>query len=48
MVHYFAKLRGYRLTVKGLKTKRGNNLLKEELAATINPGVAPRYHISPR
>ncbi len=47
MVHNFAKLRGYHLTVKGLQTKRGN-LLKEELAASINPGVAPRYHISPR
>ena len=47
MVHNFGELRGYHLTVKGLQSK-GDNLLKEELAATINPGVAPRYHISPR
>jgi len=47
MLHNSAELRGYHLTVKGLQTNLGK-LLKEELATTINPGVAPRYHISPR
>ena len=47
MVHNSDELRGYNLTVKELQTKRGK-LLLEKLATTINPGIAPRYHISPR
>ncbi|MBW4594173.1 MAG: hypothetical protein KME46_14960 [Brasilonema angustatum HA4187-MV1] len=46
MVHNFTELRGYHLTVKTPQTKCGK--LLEELAATINPGVPPRHHISPR
>ena len=42
-----ANERGYNFTVEELQTEIGK-LSSEELAAIINPGIAPRYHIYPR
>jgi len=39
--------RGYNLTVEGLETEL-NKLSSEEVAAIVNPGIAPRMHILPR
>lgn len=42
-----AENRGYHFTTEELETEIGK-LSAEELAAVINPGVAPRRHIVPR
>ncbi|ARV59956.1 Nif11-like leader peptide family natural product precursor [Nostocales cyanobacterium HT-58-2] len=42
-----AKERGYDFTVEELETEI-SKLSEEELAAIINPGIAPRSHIYPR
>ncbi len=39
--------RGYNFTVEELETEL-NKLSPEQLAAIVNPGVAPRLHILPR
>ncbi len=39
--------RGYNFTVEELEAEL-NKLSSEELAAIVNPGVAPRLHILPR
>ncbi len=42
-----ARKLGYKFTPKKLDTEL-NKLSSEELAAIINPGVAPRIHLIPR
>ncbi|MGI2907193.1 Nif11-like leader peptide family natural product precursor [Tolypothrix sp. VBCCA 56010] len=42
-----AKEHGYNFTVEELETEI-SKLSEEELAAIVNPGIAPRYHINPR
>lgn len=42
-----AEQRGYRFTVEDLEATI-SKLSEEELAAVINPGIAPRRHIVPR
>ncbi|MBD2773773.1 Nif11-like leader peptide family natural product precursor [Iningainema tapete] len=42
-----AKERGYNFTVQELETEL-SNLSSEELAAIVNPGMSPRFHIHPR
>jgi predicted ribosomally synthesized peptide with nif11-like leader len=42
-----AQERGYDFTVEELETEL-SKLSSEELAAIVNPGVAPRLHIYPR
>ncbi|MBW4636616.1 MAG: Nif11-like leader peptide family RiPP precursor [Iphinoe sp. HA4291-MV1] len=42
-----AQERGYDFTVEELQTEL-SKLSSEELAAIVNPGVAPRFHIYPR
>ncbi|GAB1539280.1 hypothetical protein NUACC21_19460 [Scytonema sp. NUACC21] len=42
-----AKERGYDFTVEELQTEL-SKLSAEELAAIVNPGMAPRRHICPR
>jgi predicted ribosomally synthesized peptide with nif11-like leader len=42
-----AESRGYSFTVEELKAEI-SKLSEEELAALINPGIAPRHHILPR
>lgn len=42
-----AESRGYQFSVKELETEIGK-LSAEEMAAVINPGIAPRLHIVPR
>lgn len=42
-----AESRGYQFTVKELETEI-SKLSAEEMAAVINPGIAPRRHIVPR
>lgn len=42
-----AKERGYNFTVEELETEI-SKLSEEELAAIVNPGIAPRIHIYPR
>jgi predicted ribosomally synthesized peptide with nif11-like leader len=42
-----AKERGYDFTVEELETEI-SKLSEEELAAIVNPGIAPRTHIHPR
>lgn len=42
-----AEGRGYRFTTEELETEIGK-LSAEELAAVVNPGIAPRRHIMPR
>jgi predicted ribosomally synthesized peptide with nif11-like leader len=42
-----AKDRGYDFTVEELQTEL-SKLSEEELAAIVNPGIAPRQHIYPR
>ncbi|MDJ0798932.1 MAG: Nif11-like leader peptide family natural product precursor [Calothrix sp. MO_167.B12] len=39
--------RGYNFTVEELESEL-NQLSSEELAAIVNPGIAPRLHILPR
>lgn len=42
-----AKERGYDFTVEELEVEL-SKLSEEELAAIVNPGMAPRQHIYPR
>ncbi|WP_026736135.1 Nif11-like leader peptide family natural product precursor [Fischerella sp. PCC 9605] len=42
-----ASLAGYNFTVSELQTEL-SKMSAEELAAIVNPGVAPRLHIVPR
>lgn len=42
-----AKERGYDFTVEELQTEL-SKLSEEQLAAIVNPGMAPRQHICPR
>ncbi|WP_315791486.1 Nif11-like leader peptide family natural product precursor [Fischerella sp. JS2] len=42
-----AQERGYHFTIEELETEL-SKLSSEELAAIVNPGVAPRLHIYPR
>ncbi|KAF3883988.1 MULTISPECIES: Nif11-like leader peptide family natural product precursor [Nostocales] len=42
-----AKERGYDFTVEELENEL-SKLSEEELAAIVNPGIAPRQHIYPR
>jgi predicted ribosomally synthesized peptide with nif11-like leader len=42
-----AKDRGYEFTVEELHTEI-SKLSEEDLAAIVNPGLAPRRHIHPR
>ena len=42
-----AQERGYNFTVEELDTEI-SKLSPEELAAVVNPGIAPRRHIMPR
>jgi predicted ribosomally synthesized peptide with nif11-like leader len=42
-----ASLAGYNFTVEELQTEL-SKISSEELAAIVNPGVAPRLHIIPR
>lgn len=42
-----AKERGYNFTIGELENHL-SNLSQEDLAAIINPGMAPRFHIHPR
>jgi predicted ribosomally synthesized peptide with nif11-like leader len=42
-----AEERGYHFTVEELETEL-NKLSPAELAAIVNPGMAPRHHIYPR
>ncbi|WP_017317952.1 Nif11-like leader peptide family natural product precursor [Mastigocladopsis repens] len=42
-----AKERGFDFTVEELETEI-SKLSEEELAAIVNPGIAPRTHIYPR
>ncbi len=42
-----AKERGYDFTLEELETEL-SKLSDAELAAIVNPGMSPRYHIHPR
>ncbi len=42
-----AKERGYDFTLEELETEL-SKLSEAELAAIVNPGMSPRYHIHPR
>ncbi|MBW4446776.1 MAG: Nif11-like leader peptide family natural product precursor [Spirirestis rafaelensis WJT71-NPBG6] len=42
-----AEEHGYNFTVEELESEI-SKLSEEELAAIVNPGIAPRYHINPR
>ncbi len=42
-----AKERGYDFTLEELETEL-SKLSESQLAAIVNPGMSPRYHIHPR